>query len=177
MRILTSHVYDGCPVLRGLCDGAAGDSSQVAVPALLAMQTIGSVGGAVLYTWLGARNNLPYIRLALIAAVLLPICALLAGVVGPLPLYFGFLVSGLAVSGNLFSSYLNWVVNYAHADQRPIYVGLSNTVSAVVSLIAPFHRRHDRPKPRLPPAIRRLAGDGAWHAVRHAALTGTRGSF
>ncbi len=47
-------------------------------------------------------------------------------------------MSGLAVSGNLFSSYLNWVVNYAHADQRPIYVGLSNTVSAVVSLIAPF---------------------------------------
>jgi MFS family permease len=138
MRILTSLFMMAAPFYVGYATVQLGLSSQVAVPVLLAMQTIGSVAGAVIYTWLGARNNLLYIRLALVAAVLLPICALLAGVVGPLPLYLGFLVSGLAVSGNLFSSYLNWLVGYAHADQRPIYVGLSNTVSAVVSLIAPF---------------------------------------
>jgi MFS family permease len=138
MRILTSLFMMAAPFYVGYATVQLGLSSQVAVPVLLAMQTIGSVAGAVMYTWLGARNNLLYIRLALVAAVLLPICALLAGVVGPLPLYLGFLVSGLAVSGNLFSSYLNWLVGYAHADQRPIYVGLSNTVSAVVSLIAPF---------------------------------------
>jgi MFS family permease len=71
------------------------------------------------------------------AAALLPISALLAGVVGPLPLYIGFLVSGLANSSNLFASFLNWVVGYAHADQRPLYVGLSNTITALVSLVAP----------------------------------------
>jgi MFS family permease len=87
---------------------------------------------------LGARSNLLAIRLALGGGALLPICALLAGVVGPLPLYFGFLVSGLATGSNLFSSYLNWLVGYAHADRRPIYVGLANTVAAVISLIAPF---------------------------------------
>ena len=49
----------------------------------------------------------------------------------------GFLISGLATT-NLFFGYLNWVVGYADADHRPLYVGLSNTVAALVSLIAPF---------------------------------------
>ena len=57
--------------------------------------------------------------------------------VGPLPLYLGFLVSGLTV-GYLFGSYQNWVITYATPDQRPIYAGLFNTVAAVISLIAPF---------------------------------------
>ena len=102
------------------------------------MQTIGSVSGALLYTWLGARNNLMYIRLALVGATLLPISALLAGFVGPVPLYIGFLVSGLATSSNLLSSYLNWVVGYAKSDERPIYVGLMNTLAALMSLVAPI---------------------------------------
>jgi MFS family permease len=93
--------------------------------------------GALLYAWLGARNNLFYIRLALGGAAFLPISALLAGVVGPVPLYLGFLMSGLTVS-NLFLSYQNWVVSYASHDRRPIYIGLFNTVAAVISLIAPL---------------------------------------
>lgn len=113
-------------------------SSQVAVPLLLAMQTSGSIAGAVLYSWLGARNNLLYIQLALTAACLLPLSALLAGFAGPLPLYFGFLVAGLATGANLASAFLNWVVGYAHPNIRPQYVGLSNTLTAVISLIAPF---------------------------------------
>jgi MFS family permease len=44
----------------------------------------------------------------------------------------------LATGGNLLSCYVNWVVGYAHHDQRPVYVGLSNTIAAVVSFIAPF---------------------------------------
>ena len=36
------------------------------------------------------------------------------------------------------SGYQNWIVSYANPDQRPIYVGLSNTLTAVISLIAPF---------------------------------------
>lgn len=137
-RSLTSLFMMAAPFYIGYATVQLGLSSEVAVPGLLAMQTLGSITGALAYTWLGARNNLLYIRLALGAAVLLPICALLAGVIGPLPLYFGFLVSGLAVSGNLFPAYMNWVVSYAHPDQRPIYVGLANTVTAMISLIAPF---------------------------------------
>ncbi len=101
------------------------------------MQTIGSVSGALVYTWLGARNNLMYIRLALVGAAFLPISALISSVAGPLPLFVGFLMSGLTLS-NLFLSYQNWVVTHASPDQRPIYAGLFNTVATITSLISPF---------------------------------------
>lgn len=138
VRMGTTLFMMAAPFYIGYATVQLGLSSAVAVPALLAMQTVGSLTGALAYTWLGERNNLLYIRLALGAAALLPICALLAGLVGPLPLYFGFLASGLASGSNLFAGYLNWVVGYAHSEQRPLYVGLANTVSAVSSLIAPF---------------------------------------
>ncbi|MEZ4866294.1 MAG: MFS transporter [Caldilineaceae bacterium] len=137
VRMGTTLFMMAAPFYVGYATVDLGLSSEVAVPVLLAMQTIGSLTGALVYTWLGERNNLLYIRLALGAAALLPISALLAALIGPLPLYIGFLLSGLATGSNLFASYLNWVVGYADADQRPLYVGLSNTVSAVVSLIAP----------------------------------------
>lgn len=136
-RMFTSLFMMAAPFYIGYTTVELGMSSAVAVPVLLAMQTSGSIIGALTYTWLGARSNLLYIRLALSASALLPVCALLAGIVGPLPLYLGFLVSGLATT-NLEFGYLNWVVGYADSDQRPIYVGLSNTVAAVISLIAPF---------------------------------------
>ena len=137
-RIFTSLFMMAAPFYIGYATVQLELSSDVAVPVLLAMQTIGGLTGALIYAWLGARNNLLYIQLALGSAALLPICALLAGVLGPILLYFGFLVSGLAAGMNLLAGYLNWVVGYAPADQRPIYVGLSNTVTAVVSFITPF---------------------------------------
>jgi MFS family permease len=136
-RMLTSLFAMAGPFYIGFATVQLGLSSTVAVPTLLAMQTIGSVTGALVYTWLGARNNLLYIRLALGGAAFLPISALLATVLGPLPLYFGFLMSGLALS-NLFLSYQNWVITYAQPDQRPIYAGLFNSFAAVISLTAPF---------------------------------------
>jgi MFS family permease len=136
-RMLSSLFAMAGPFYIGFATVQLRLSSGVAVPTLLAMQTIGSVSGALIYSWLGARNNLLYIRLALCGGALLPISALLATLVGPLPLYFGFLVSGLSVS-NLFLSYQNWVITYASPDQRPIYAGLFNTVTAVISLIAPI---------------------------------------
>ncbi|MBN1285403.1 MAG: MFS transporter [Anaerolineae bacterium] len=136
-RMLTSLFVMAGPFYIGFATVSLGLSSEVAVPTLLAMQTIGSVSGALAYAWLGAHNNLLYIRLALGGGALLPISALLAGMVGPLPLYLGFLISGLAVS-NLGISLQNWVVTYATADRRPIYVGLFNTISAVTSLAAPI---------------------------------------
>ncbi len=136
-RMLTGLFAMAGPFYIGFATVRLGLSSDVAVPNLLAMQTIGSVIGALVYTWLGARNNLLYIRLALGGLIFLPISALLAGVVGPLPLYAGFLMSGLTFS-NLIFGYQNWVVSYATPDQRPIYVGLFNTVAAVISLTAPL---------------------------------------
>jgi MFS family permease len=137
VRMLTSLFSMAGAFYVGYATESLGLSSEVAVPTLLAMQTIGGVSGAFLYTWLGARNNLLYIRLALGGAALLPISALLAGVLGPVPLYVGFLMSGLAMS-NLFISYQNWIVTYATPDRRPIYVGLFNTIAAITSIAAPI---------------------------------------
>jgi MFS family permease len=136
-RLLTTLFAMAGPFYIGFATVQLGVSSAVAVPTLLAVQTVGAVTGGLIYTWLGARNNLLFIRLALGAAAFVPISALLAAVVGPLPLYLGFLVSGITVS-SLFDGYQNWIITYAPPDQRPTYAGLFNTVAAVVSLIAPF---------------------------------------
>ena len=89
-RMLTSLFAMASPFYIGFATVQLGLSSTVAVPVLLAMQTIGGVSGALIYTWLGARRNLMYIRLALGVAAFLPVSALLATVLGPLPLYLGF---------------------------------------------------------------------------------------
>jgi len=136
-RMLTSLFAMASPFYIGFATVQLGLSSTVAVPTLLAMQTLGSIGGALIYTWLGARSNLMYIRLALGMAAFLPVSALLATVIGPLPLYLGFLVSGITV-GNLFLSFYNWILTYTTPDQRPLYTGLFNTVVAVTTLVAPF---------------------------------------
>lgn len=136
-RMLTSLFAMAGPFYIGFATVQLKLSSEVAVPTLLAMQTIGGIAGALIYTWLGSINNLFYIRLALATVSLLPISALLAGVVGPIPLYFGFLMSGLALS-NLGLGYQNWIVSHANPEQRPIYVGLFNTISAITSLSAPL---------------------------------------
>lgn len=136
-RMLTSLFAMASPFYIGFATVKLGLSSTVAVPTLLAMQTIGGVCGALIFAKMGERHNLLFIRLALGLATLLPISALLARAVGPIPLYIGFLVSGLT-AGNLFISYLNWVITHATAEQRPIYSGLFNTFVAVISLIAPL---------------------------------------
>ena len=136
-RMFTNLFLMAAPFYIGYATVTLELSSDVAVPVLLAMLTIGSVAGALTYTWLGAHSHMSSIRLGLGAAALLPICALLARIVGPVPLYFGFLLSGLSTS-NLMSGYQNWIVSYANPDQRPIYVGLSSTLTALISLIAPF---------------------------------------
>ncbi len=136
-RMLTTLFAMAAPFYVGFATVQLGLSSTEAVPILIAMQTVGTICGAFIYMWLGARSNLLYIRVALAGASLLPICALIASVVGPLPLYFGFLMSGLALS-NLSFGYQNWVISYAAPDQRPIYAGLFNTVAAVIAFTAPF---------------------------------------
>lgn len=136
-RMLTSLFTMASPFYIGFATQKLGLVSTVAVPVLLAMQTAGGIGGSLIYTYLGARSNLMYIRLSLGLAAFVPLSALLAGRVGPVPLYIGFFISGLTVS-NLWVGYLNWVITYTTPDQRPIYAGLFNTIAAVTSLISPL---------------------------------------
>lgn len=137
IRLLTTLFAMANPFYIGFATVRLGLSSTTALPVLLAMQTIGGIIGALLYSWLGARGTLSYIRLALVLAAVLPVSALLATVTGPLLLCLGFFVSGLTV-GNLFFSYQNWLISYAAPEQRALYTGLFNTVAAVASMIAPF---------------------------------------
>jgi MFS family permease len=137
IRALCSLSLMAAPFYIGYATTGLGLASDVAVPTLLAMQMIGSVAGALTYTWLGARDNIAFIRVALVCAALQPVCGLIAGLVGPWPLYLGFLVYGVAAS-NLLISLLNWLVNYAGAERRPVYVGLSNTIAALALLVAPI---------------------------------------
>lgn len=136
-RMLTTLTAMASPFYIGFATVQLGLSSEVAVPTLLAVQTVGAVSGALFYAWLGARNNLLYIRLALVGTALLPISALVASQVGPWPLYIGFLMSGLTLS-NLFLSYHQHVITHASADQRPIYAGLFNTINALTAMCAPL---------------------------------------
>lgn len=135
-RLFSSLFMMAAPFYIGFATGPLGLASGVAVRDLLLMQTVGSLLGALLYTRMGARHNLRYIKLMLLLAAVWPFTALLSGVVGPAPLYGGFFAAGVALS-NLFMSYLNWVIQHATPEQRPVYVGLFNTVSAVSLLVAP----------------------------------------
>lgn len=136
-RMLTSLFAMAGPFYVGFATGRLGLSSEDAVPALLAMQTLGVLLGALWYARIGARNNLLFIRLAIAGAAMLPVCAMLAARVGPVPLYVGFLISGVTL-GNLFLSFHQYVITHAPDDARPLYAGLFNTAAAVTSLTAPL---------------------------------------
>lgn len=135
-RLLSALFMMALPFYIGFATEWLGLPSAVAVPMLIAMQTIGSVSGALLYSWLGAKNNTLCLCLALSGSALLPALSLVAPYVGALPLYLGFLVSGAANSG-LYPSNLNWLIGHAHPDMRPIYIGLYNTTWGLVGLFTP----------------------------------------
>jgi MFS family permease len=136
-RVLMALFAMASPFYIGFATEKLGLTREVAVPTLLATQAIGTIVGAVLYTWIAARQNLLYIRIVLATALLLPITALLSNIMGSWLLYVGFFSAGMSLS-NLFASFMNWVMTYSHPDNRPIYAGLFNTVAAVVSLTSPF---------------------------------------
>lgn len=136
-RVLSSLYTLAGPFYIGYGTEALGMASSVAVSNLLVMQTLGGVGGALLFSRWGERRTLRFIRLAMMIAVAQVLLALSAGAIGPAPLYLAFMAGGL-VQGSLGISFMNWVVAYATPDQRPIYSGLFNSVSAISLLSAPF---------------------------------------
>jgi predicted MFS family arabinose efflux permease len=134
--VLVAFFTLATPFYIGLATERLGLSSGTAVRNSLLMQTIGNVSGSLLYARVGDHKTVWFIRVGLILGVSQPVLALLATGIGPAPLYFVFMVAGLLAS-SLEMSFLNWVVMYATPDQRPVYSGLFNSVSAVALLIAP----------------------------------------
>lgn len=136
-RLLVGLSTMAAPFYIGFATEQLGMSSSVAVSNLLLMQTLGSVGGSLLLSWMGERHLLLFIRLLIGLAVLQPLLALLASVTGPAPLYVAFVAAG-CIGGSLMLSFMNWVVIYAGHERRPIYSGLLNSLSAVSLLLAPL---------------------------------------
>jgi len=136
-RVLATLFTLAGPFYIGLGTERLGMESDVAVSHLLLMQTIGTVGGALSFSWWGDRPPLRFIRLVLLAGVTQPALALLAVAVGPAPLYAAFLVAGV-LTATLGFSFINWVLIYATPERRPVYSGLFNSVSAVGLLSAPL---------------------------------------
>jgi MFS family permease len=112
-------------------------ASENAVPTLLFMLTLGSVSASLLYSRFGAQHNLFFIRLALVMGLLMSALALLAGVIHHGVLYAAFFCGGVS-SGTLYLSFINWLIAYSIPEQRPIYTGLFNSVSAGGLLLAPI---------------------------------------
>ncbi|NDJ78051.1 MAG: MFS transporter [Chloroflexi bacterium] len=137
VRVLVTFFAMASPFYIGFATDTVGMSNDVAVGNLLLMQTLGSVAGALLFSWLGDQRTVQFIRMALVFGAAQPVLALLAGEVGPASLYVAFLAAGV-IQGSLFIGFLNWVVLYAAPDQRPIYTGLFNSVSAVALLLTPL---------------------------------------
>ncbi len=136
-RVLATLYALAGPFYIGFATERLGLSSDVAVSNLLFMQTLGSVSSALLFSWLGDRRSLQFIRAALLVGVAQPVLALVASAAGPVPLYGAFFAGGV-VSGMLGVSFINWVIGYATPDQRPVYSGLFNTLSAVGFITAPL---------------------------------------
>lgn len=136
-RVLATLYALAAPFYIGFATEQLGLSSDVAVSNLLLMQTLGSVSGALAYSWLGDKRSLMFIRAALLAGMVQPVLALVAATAGPLPLYGAFFASGI-VSGMLGISFLNWVIGYATSEQRPVYSGLFNTMTALGFIVSPL---------------------------------------
>jgi predicted MFS family arabinose efflux permease len=136
-RILTGLFMLAAPFYIGFATKSLDMPDNVAVSQLLLMQTLGSVTGSLIFSWMGIRHTLLFIRLALVAGILQAALALLASVLGPPPLYLAFFAAGV-MGGSLGLSFMNWLVVYTTPDQRPIYTGLFNSTSAVTLLVAPL---------------------------------------
>jgi MFS family permease len=136
-RVLVALATLAAPFYIGFATERLGLSSDVAVSRLLLMQTLGSVGGALAFSRLGDGRSVQFMVGALLFAIAQPILALVASVFGPTPLYAAFLMNGVAL-GCLGISFINWVIAHPSPEQRPVYAGLFNSLSALSLIVAPL---------------------------------------
>lgn len=136
-RILVGLFMLAGPFYIGFATERLDMPNSVAVSQLLLMQTLGSVSGSLVLSWMGNGRTLLFIRLALGAGIMQASLALLASVLGPPPLYLAFFAAGV-MSDCLSLSFMNWLVGYSTPDQRPIYSGLFNSSNAITFLVAPL---------------------------------------
>jgi MFS family permease len=98
------------------------------------LSTAGSASGALLMSWASHRSgSRAVLILGGLGACLHPFLALLA-LSGSQVAYYGIFFALGFVTAATVPGYFDWIITYAPADRRPIYVGLTNTISAISHL-------------------------------------------
>jgi MFS family permease len=115
--------------------GSLGIRSEVLIADTIILIQLGNAGGALAMGVLSRRSgSKAVILLAGACLVLEAAFALLSYLgLGQPALYVTFFLMGV-VSGTIFPSYFDWMITHAPPHARPIYIGLTNTISAVSNL-------------------------------------------
>jgi MFS family permease len=107
------------------------------------MQTVGSALAGLLFGWVSGRSgSRTVIRIVGGSYLLVPICAVLGGLLGGPSIWPSILLSGsfffLGLSdGGIMLGFLNYVLEITPTEQRPVYVGLTNTLAGI-TILYPF---------------------------------------
>jgi MFS family permease len=113
------------------------NSENVVGDSILAI-TIGNAIGSLIFGWFSHRSgSRTVIRVMGFAILLHPLLALSSAFLGVPALYAVFLVLGIAMTG-VAPGYFDWVIIHSPPDRRPIYLGLTNTISAISNLAPTF---------------------------------------
>jgi MFS family permease len=108
--------------------------SENVVPDAILIGTAGNAIASVLTGWLNRRyGSRAVIRVAGAVSVVHPLLALASVWLGQPALYFAFFVFGF-LGAITAPGYFDWIITHAPPNHRPIYTGLSNTITAVSSL-------------------------------------------
>lgn len=98
------------------------------------LNTFGNATASILMGWLSRRSgSRAVIMVASMAKILSPTLALSSVALGQSALYAAFYLLGF-VNAGMGLGYFDWVITHAPPDRRPIYVGLTNTISAISNL-------------------------------------------
>ncbi len=106
-------------------------------------QVVGSVGSGLLLGYVQDKwGPLRHMRILMVLAAIPPVLAILAGLLqiqlpqAVLPLYLAlYFFYGVAWT-NVGWPFFNWILEYAPDKERPIYIGLTNTLGAL-TMFAP----------------------------------------
>jgi MFS family permease len=110
-------------------DALVGDS--------ILLATVGSGVASLLMGWFSHRSgSRTVIRILGLASISHPLLALFSLFFGFPILYAAFFMLGFVTAATI-PGYFDWIITYAPPAHRPIYIGLTNTISAV-SHLAPL---------------------------------------
>ncbi len=111
--------------------------NDILVSDTILISTAGNAVASILTGWLNGRyGSRAVIRVGGLISVFHPLLAFLSVIFGQPALYGAFFLFGF-MGAVTSPGYFDWLITHAPPDRRPIYAGLSNTITAISSL-APF---------------------------------------